>query len=66
MEILIIIFLILLNGVFPISEIALVSSGKFKLERAAKKGSIDADLNHASTNRFALSMKFMKQIIFFK
>lgn len=42
MEILIILFLILLNGVFSMSEIALVSSRKFKLESAAKKGDINA------------------------
>jgi putative hemolysin len=42
MEILIILFLILLNGVFSMSEIALVSSRKFKLESAAKKGNSNA------------------------
>ncbi|MEO6000032.1 MAG: hemolysin family protein [Chitinophagaceae bacterium] len=42
MEILIIFFLILLNGIFSMSEIALVSSRKFKLETAAKKGNINA------------------------
>src|SRR5215204_2265903 len=42
MEILIIIFLILLNGVFSMSEIALVSVRKFKLESAAKKGNSNA------------------------
>ncbi len=44
MEILIIFFLILLNGVFSMSEIALVSSRKFKLETAAKKGNKNAKL----------------------
>jgi putative hemolysin len=39
MEILIIALLILLNGIFSMSEIALVSSRKFKLSAAAKKGS---------------------------
>lgn len=39
MEILIIALLILLNGVFSMSEISLVSSRKFKLESAAKDGS---------------------------
>ena len=39
MEIIIIIFLILLNGFFSMSEISLVSARKFKLESAAKKGS---------------------------
>ena len=38
MEILIILFLILLNGVFSMSEIALISSRKNRLETAAKKG----------------------------
>jgi putative hemolysin len=42
MEILIIILLILLNGVFSMSEIALVSSRKFTLENAAKKGNGNA------------------------
>jgi putative hemolysin len=42
MEILVIIFLILLNGIFSMSEIALVSVRKFKLESAAKKGNSNA------------------------
>lgn len=42
MEILIIILLILLNGVFAMSEIALVSARKFKLESAAKRGNDSA------------------------
>lgn len=42
MEILIILLLILLNGVFSMSEIALVSSRKFKLEAAARKGNSNA------------------------
>jgi putative hemolysin len=42
MEILIIIFLILLNGVFSMSEIALVSARKFKLESSAGKGNSNA------------------------
>ncbi len=42
MDILLIIFLILLNGVFSMSEIAMVSSRKFKLESAAKSGSKSA------------------------
>lgn len=42
MEILIIFFLILLNGVFSMSEIALVSARKFKLENAAMKGNSNA------------------------
>lgn len=42
MEILIIIALVLLNGVFAMSELSLVSSRKFKLETASKKGSLGA------------------------
>lgn len=39
MEIIIIIGLVLLNGIFAMSEISLVSARKFKLEIAKKKGS---------------------------
>jgi len=39
MEILILIALILLNGVFAMAEMSLVSARKFKLESAGKKGS---------------------------
>ncbi len=39
MEILIIIGLVLLNGIFSMSEMSLVSSRKFKLDNAKKKGS---------------------------
>ncbi len=42
MEILLILFLILLNGVFSMSEIALISSRKSRLESEAKKGSTSA------------------------
>ena len=42
MEIVIILFLILLNGVFSMSEIALISARKNRLETAAKKGSDSA------------------------
>jgi putative hemolysin len=42
MEIFIILFLILLNGIFSMSEIALISSRKAKLEIAAKNGSSSA------------------------
>lgn len=38
MELIIILFLILLNGIFSMSEIAMVSSRKVRLEKAAKKG----------------------------
>ncbi|HET8827854.1 MAG TPA: hemolysin family protein [Pelobium sp.] len=57
MEILIIALLILLNGVFSMSEIALVSSRKFKLEAAAKKGSKNAQraLNLSSNPNTFLS-----------
>jgi putative hemolysin len=41
-EILIIFFLILLNGVFSMSEIALISARKNRLESAAKKGNTSA------------------------
>jgi len=50
MEILIIIFLILLNGVFSMSEIALVSARKFKLESSAKKGNQNANKALALAN----------------
>lgn len=39
MEIIIIIGLVLINGIFSMSEMSLVSSRKFKLENAKKKGS---------------------------
>jgi len=42
MELIIIIFLVLLNGIFSMSEMSLVSSRKFKLENAGKKGSSGA------------------------
>ncbi|UJF29197.1 hemolysin family protein [Kaistella sp. 97-N-M2] len=42
MELLIIILLVLLNGVFAMSEMSLVSSRKFKLENSKKKGSAGA------------------------
>ena len=42
MELIIIILLVLLNGVFAMSEMSLVSSRKFKLENAARKGSSSA------------------------
>ena len=42
MEILIILFLIVLNGVFSMSEIALISARKNRLETAAKKGNKNA------------------------
>jgi putative hemolysin len=42
MEILIILFLIILNGVFSMSEIALISARKNRLENAAKKGNASA------------------------
>lgn len=44
MEILIIFFLILLNGVFSMSEIALISARKNRLESAAKKGNNSAKI----------------------
>jgi putative hemolysin len=42
MEIIIILILVLLNGIFSMSEMSLVSSRKFKLENAKKKGSAGA------------------------
>ncbi|MDI9309145.1 MAG: hemolysin family protein [Limnohabitans sp.] len=55
MEIVIILLLILLNGVFSMSEIALISARKNRLETAAKKGNTSArtalDLAN-SPNRF--------------
>ncbi len=42
MELLIIVLLVLLNGIFSMSEMSLVSSRKFKLESAGKKGSSGA------------------------
>src|SRR5215216_5789614 len=42
MEILILILLILVNGVFSMSEIALVSSRKSRLEAEAKQGNVRA------------------------
>ncbi len=44
MEILIILFLIILNGVFSMSEIALISARKSRLESAAKKGNKKAQM----------------------
>lgn len=43
MEILIILLLILLNAIFAMSEIAMVSARKFRLESAAKKGNRNAE-----------------------
>lgn len=42
MELIIIIGLVLLNGIFAMSELSLVSSKKFKLESAKKRGSLGA------------------------
>jgi putative hemolysin len=42
MELLIIIILVLINGLFSMSELSLISSRRFKLESAAKKGSKSA------------------------
>lgn len=44
MGLLILILLILLNGIFAMSEISLVSSRKFKLESAKRKGSSNAKI----------------------
>lgn len=50
MEILIIFFLILLNGVFSMSEIALISARKIRLETSAKKGNSNAKAALALAN----------------
>src|SRR5690554_2127235 len=42
MEVAIILFLVFLNGIFAMSEMALVASKKFKLELDKKKGSVGA------------------------
>jgi hypothetical protein len=55
MEIIVIIILILLNGIFSMSEISLVSSKKNRLESASKKGSKGAKIAlelASSPNRF--------------
>lgn len=55
MELLIIFLLVLLNGLFSMSEIALVSSRKSKLHAEAKKGNIKAQAAYelaSSPNRF--------------
>lgn len=44
MELLIILLLVLLNGVFAMSELSLVSSRKFKLENAKRRGSSNAKM----------------------
>ena len=44
MEIVIILFLIILNGLFSMSEIALISARKNRLESAAKKGNKSAQV----------------------
>lgn len=44
MEILIILLLVLLNGVFAMSELSLVSVRKFKLENAKRRGSSNAKI----------------------
>jgi putative hemolysin len=57
MEIVIILILVLLNGVFSMSEMSLVSSRKFKLENAKKRGSKGAktalDLSENPTKFFS-------------
>ncbi|MBK6365339.1 MAG: HlyC/CorC family transporter [Saprospiraceae bacterium] len=57
MELLIILGLILLNGIFALSEMALVSSKRFKLENLSKKGSQGAktaiDLSENPTRFFS-------------
>ena len=55
MEILVILILILLNGIFSMSEISLVSAKKNRLESASKKGNKGAKVAlelSSSPNRF--------------
>jgi len=42
MELLIILILVLINGIFAMSEMSLVAARKFKLESAKKKGNTGA------------------------
>jgi putative hemolysin len=51
MEIIIIFLLILLNGVFSMSEIALVSSRKGRLESSAKRGDMNAKIALDTANQ---------------
>ncbi len=44
MELLIILLLVLLNGVFAMSELSIISSRKFKLENAKRRGSSSAKI----------------------
>ncbi|MBA4299766.1 putative hemolysin [Algoriphagus alkaliphilus] len=44
MELLIILMLVLLNGIFAMSELSLVSARKFKLENAKRRGSSNAKM----------------------
>ncbi len=66
MEILIILFLILLNGIFSMSEIALISARKNRLEMAAKKGNKNAkaalDLAN-SPNKFLSTVQIVITLI---
>ncbi len=50
MEFLVILFLVLLNGVFSMSEIALVSARKSRLETAAKRGDKNAKIALETAN----------------
>lgn len=61
MELLIILLLILLNGVFSMSEIAVVSSRKMKLQTAAKAGKTGAETAlqlSSSPDRFLSTVQF--------
>src|SRR5579859_4680732 len=60
MEVIIVLFLILLNGMFAMAEIAVVSSRKSKLQKLANEGNKNAQtaLNLAkSPNRFLPTMQ---------
>jgi putative hemolysin len=59
MEILIILLLIILNGIFSMSEIALISARKNRLENAAKKGNKSA---HAALELANSPNKFLSAV----
>ena len=59
MEIIIIIGLILLNGIFSMSEMSVVASKKYKLEKAKKKGK-----NGANVDSSELIISIKQRMIF--
>lgn len=44
LEIIIILFLIVLNGIFALSEIAIITSRKIKLQKMSQEGNKNADI----------------------